>query len=408
MRRRALIGNDIPAEREAEIETRGGVSFQFSLTTRKGGYTINYQDGMAIVDGFQGLNTNRLFPNSDPRVIKLWFKNGVQAVDTISFVLGSKALKITDLGTFLNQFPKLRVITLRTETSTTSEISGDIADISDGLEEFYYENIFIINTPERLHWNLSRCSLTSVLKKFAKGVSGVSAGYIIIYGDLAKLPKTVEYLDFSTVIWNQGVSYSGGKIWAAETDYINLQGCWFTPTEKDDILNDMANSITTAVGLKRLLIPGFRTSASDSAYSYLVGLGFDVPETEIVDPNSLTSADFKVNASYFSPAVSFASLIGYPIFPYGREWNNNSWYIGQKWFQIMDSADGTSVKWNSGFELSIYFLNADFSINKIQSQLNGATGVTINTPYWMIGHIRQNPQAVTDETIFPSVGLVVT
>lgn len=403
MRRKALMMGDVPKEREAQFETLGYDRFQFALTTRKGAYTIDYQDGGSIVNGNQGVNPIRMFPNSDPRIIKLWFKNGVQDVDTIGFSSNSLALKITDIVTFCAMFPKLRVLTLQTARSIVSEIRGNVMEI-ENLEEIFFHETNLVNNPDKLHLNFDKTILDSKLKKIATITDIISM--IPVYGDIAKIPESVAYYNINSVTYNYGVSYSGGKVWAAETDCINFQGLWFTASEKDAMLNDMAASITSAVGTKKLIIPGFRTSASDTAYSYLTGLGFDIPEAVIADANALTSADCVANAMLFSPAIALASLI-YPAYPYGRQWNNLNWYIGLKPFIIFDKNDGHKVNWNANYELKIYELNSSFQIVK-GTTYSGGTIRTITNPYWYIGHIRKSPSAVIDETEIALVGLVVT
>lgn len=49
--------------------------------------------------------------------------------------------------------------------------------------------------------------------------------------------------------------------------------------ENGNILIDLANSVTSAIGDKVIYLRGARTSASDSAVSYLEGLGFTVTIT---------------------------------------------------------------------------------------------------------------------------------
>jgi hypothetical protein len=97
-------------------------------------------------------------------------------------------------------------------------------------------------------------------------------------GDIANLPSGLTY--YYNTGSNTTNTYTAGRIWKTPFEYFYLRSVTgLSTTAVDNILIDMASSITTSAGNKTIDLQGTngaRTSASNSAVTYLQGIGFTV------------------------------------------------------------------------------------------------------------------------------------
>lgn len=106
----------------------------------------------------------------------------------------------------------------------------------------------------------------------------------LIFEDLFILSDFVEKLsglNVSNSDFEAGIDYNSGAQWSSVVSNISIQPSsnFLTTNQVDDILIDMADSINVAVGARFINLAGNndpRSSASDSAVTYLQGLGFTV------------------------------------------------------------------------------------------------------------------------------------
>ena len=226
---------------------------------------------------------------------------------------------INDFGIFINQFINLK--TLIIDISRTNEnadrkntVKGDLSQIPDSLEKITIGSLqFQVNLTD-LYLNVSNFSNTSNLKVF-KRYSGAQSniGTFTAYGNLAKLPSQLYYfkLDGNTGTF----TYTGTKIWASSFDTLDIGNASLSVTETDNLLIDMANSITTAIGSKVIILANCnRTTASNTAVAYLQSLGFTITFAGITFlGNSDKILDFDVAnpSSYIGSGTTIYDLSGY-------------------------------------------------------------------------------------------------
>lgn len=185
---------------------------------------------------------------------------------------------ITDLETFFNQFPNLYSIYITEYAYQTpsrmSIIKGDLAKLPNSVERVLIENAEILNAATDFVLNFSSYTNTSLLKyfNFTAG-NNQGASTIKVIGDLGKLPTSCQFLYLKKASSGSAITYTAGKVWASSFDTLYLPiplGVF----ENDALLIDLKNSVTSLIGGKVFYLGGgYRTSASDSAVTYLTGLG---------------------------------------------------------------------------------------------------------------------------------------
>lgn len=421
--RRALIGNDIPAEREATVETLDVGTVHLLFSTRRGIWKADWGDGTENNGGWAGSSrdftavavgspTSHTYSPVSEQTINLWFKNGVK--DVFSIALWSATtflnkLKITDFGTFINQFPNLYSIYIhqyKTPAGTAEDekmlLNGFLNEVPDSVERIRVDSIIIKETIDKLRINFSKFSATSRLKWLRRYEGGY--GGLIVYGDLAKLPTDINYFYLGLGIHNRGITYTAGRVWAEEFDsfFLHCDLLLESSDYTDNILIDLDNSVQTATGDKLIAISSVRTSASDSAVLSLQSKGFSVDTSEFKDGNALTSADFTqgyrnvltVGGSPFKIIVANANT----ICPIGGLTDYFTW--------IIDTAvSGSIISCNAGWRVYIGTVGADFKVVTASVVVNGGTPYTITTPYVVIRYIEKNPASAITPADFSSVGL---
>lgn len=188
---------------------------------------------------------------------------------------------IEDLSRFLSQFPNLYSIGLNYytygEEAAKATIKGDLALIPKYIKRVSLRNLHLKDLATNLVYNINLIPPDSELEWFKLGDG--STNYIMtISGDLVNLPSNIE---FFKIIYSHPIGrfvYSGGKEWRSDFDSLQINSVLPTP-DLDLLLNDLANSITVSKGGRLISLRGTRTSASDSAVTYLQGLGFTVTIT---------------------------------------------------------------------------------------------------------------------------------
>lgn len=190
---------------------------------------------------------------------------------------------IQSLSEFLNQFPNLYSYRINYYAYNVNEakatIKGDIALVPKKLKKIHLRNIDLKSVTTNLFCNINMFPSDSELEYFFhEGFYAVAGNSLNIYGDLKYLPPLLNYFDVRKVLSTAIITYSGGKVFPASFNKFYLNKILIT-AEIDLLLNDMASSITTAIGEKIIYLRGTRTSASDSAVTYLQGLGFTVTIT---------------------------------------------------------------------------------------------------------------------------------
>lgn len=189
-------------------------------------------------------------------------------------------LYITDFNLWLLQFPNLYSINLNVYSygvdSRRPTIIGNLAKIPTYIKEVSIRNIDVLNANYYIYMNVSDFSSSSELEKFLHvGYYSVAAKNLNIYGDLQNLPTNIKVFNIQNHLSSAVLTYTAGRVWRSDFDTLYLNKA-LTTTETDNLLIDLANSVTSAVGDKIIRLRGARTSVSDSAVLYLESLGFTV------------------------------------------------------------------------------------------------------------------------------------
>ena len=308
------------------------------FSTRRGGIRILKEDGTPIVNYNPQKNLDfTSVPHSDGYYIimfnpapftgniKVVFLQGFDSVYSWSafcspnFNGGYSSYNIQDIGTFLKPFGNLYSIDIELRAMTNGQfciVKGDFADIPESVERIRVIDIAGNPTWDTLFFDLSRIKINSKLKWLQSLVN------FNIKGDLVNLPNNLYYFYFPYT--STSLTYSGGKLWATSFDTF-LCNRYFTIAENDLILNDMAASITTAIGNKLIVLHGFRSSASDSAVTYLRSLGFTLITYKLYQAgidtksyryirdfargNNINNSSFYTEIQVFNGTVNIASGI---------------------------------------------------------------------------------------------------
>lgn len=185
-------------------------------------------------------------------------------------------LNIDDFGKFINQFPNLYSLRINIynyqNSSVQGIVSGSLEDIPNTLKRYRISTFDIAGAKATL--NINNFSPTSQLEWLnIEDITGAT-GHFARSGNLKNLPPNINF--FKDVQRGTAVySYTSGRVWRSDFDTFHLNRV-LTDAENDNILIDLANSVTSAVGDKVIYLRGARTSVSDSAVLYLEGLGFTV------------------------------------------------------------------------------------------------------------------------------------
>lgn len=279
----------------ALIPIKNASTFAFYVSTRVGDYIVDKGDGSppylnVTLFPSKNIDFTSNFPTDNESIytggslsyslaftgnVSLKFPHGLRDVYSLANNKpgnqGSK-LNITDVETFFKQFPNLYSFYFN-EFGSTAIIKGDLSRFPNSVERLYFNFTQVVNASIDLFLNLSNYDPASKLKYF--NVFRTDSPLKIL-GDLGKTPSTLQFLNIQDVHAGSIITYTAGKVWASSFDTLYLPiplGVF----ENDNLLNDLKNSVTTAIGGKVIYLgSGYRTSASDSAVTYLTGLGFTI------------------------------------------------------------------------------------------------------------------------------------
>jgi len=273
-------------------------SVSFGISTRNGDTVVDwgdssssniapvkmrdYADGSALSSNFAKSYSSALNGN-----VSIKFLRGLK--DVYSIYLGvfhdtnqKSKLNILDVETFFHQFPNLFSLCIEEyayqTTSRMSVIKGDLAKLPNSVENVRINQAEILNAATDFTLNFSSYTNLSNLKsfRFQDTIATTAQSTIKVIGDLGKIPTSCQLFYLQKASAGSAITYTAGKVWASafDTFYLPIS---LSPFENDNLLNDIKNSVTTAIGGKVIYLGGgYRSSASDSAVTYLTGLGFTI------------------------------------------------------------------------------------------------------------------------------------
>ena len=209
---------------------------------------------------------------------------GLKKVYSLSLFGGSgtdnrNRLNIDDFGEFINQFPNLYSLNIiiynYSDPTWQGIVSGSLEEIPNSLKRYRIKTLSVVGAKATL--NINNFSPDSQLEwLFIEVPTGTANQSVPRSGNLRNLPPNLNYFRDTQQSNFASYSYTGGRVWRSDFDTFYIQNFILSDSENDALLNDLANSVTSAVGDKIIRLRGARTSASDSAVLYLQGLGFTV------------------------------------------------------------------------------------------------------------------------------------
>lgn len=197
-------------------------------------------------------------------------------------------------------------IVIDLKNSVTSAIGGKIINISG----WTYKSV----SSEISYLTGLGFSVTGTILDTSTGTATSTTQKFI--EDIANIPSTVSYFKILNAAVGSEVTYTSGKVWKSSFDTFYLP-ISVNPYDGDNILIDMKNSITSATGGKVIYFNGARTSASDSAVTYLTGLGFNVSGMTKIVPAKILDLPLQNNfTDYSASGISMvaANVNGLPSF----------------------------------------------------------------------------------------------
>lgn len=306
MRRRALLGGSLKNIEKAvipidlsQLDDAGSYKVQFNVSTRSGLLQIDFGDGTVI--NYTRQNEDYTISNIKAQHnyltkyvgnITLIFLKGVADCYSIGLTAGGVTnytkFKILDFGDWISQFPNLYSVVIdryNYQTPRGDRISGNLAKLPKSVKKIGTGAVEL--AAPKPYFDFDELPIDSELEWIKSDYTGTSSfGNIVVLGDLANAPESLKYLTlrFDT----SALRYTQGKVWASSFDTLFISNSnQLTTQEVDDILNDLADSVTVAEGDKLIRIEiATRSDASDSAVSYLEGLGFSVEIATFFEPNS--------------------------------------------------------------------------------------------------------------------------
>lgn len=270
----------------------------FGISTKNNNIEVDWKDGTSkttynttkntdtTLSANNSINVTSLPPHSFPANfianVELNCLGGLNDVYSLYFA-GNGIVINQDFGSFINQFTSLYSINIDIPHSV-AYLNGDVSQIPNSLEKFYIRDL---RNSGNLYLNISNFNANSQLKEF-KSIDGQynHNGFTNIYGDLSKLPPLIKIFTLKDNLANT-FTYTSGKVWASSFDTLDIGNATLSLTETDNLFNDMANSITAAIGSKVIRLANcYRTSASNTAVAYLQSLGFTITVMYIPAANS--------------------------------------------------------------------------------------------------------------------------
>lgn len=359
--------------------------YKFDISTRSGNLVIKMPDGEIInynTPKSQDLTlvntTSKIeriyatpFPAQDVDVVT---NNGNNDVYSFLFNMANAQYNdnynIQNLGDFWAQFPNLFSIHYNIyaygDNSRRPTIKGNLFAFPKSVTRVKVTNLDVLNRPNYTYGNFDSFTNDMQLIYFNDVDSFVSGGSKY-YGNLAKTPPNVNFLKI-TATNNSTLTYTSGKIWASSFDTLDIGNATLSPTETDNLFNDMANSITTAIGSKIIRLANcYRTSASNTAVAYLQSLGFSITIAGIVlDTSTFVYSEISGTNGYL-PLQQSGAL----TFTTDRKGGNTAIQFGNGFLKTINNLPSSST-----YSLSFWIKNKRLSGVSYDTFLNIATGLT--------------------------------
>lgn len=265
------------------IATRTAKIFIIDSENRKIDYSSVYPNAnYAISRDTNGTTQVISFSNiKNTEQVKLIPRAGIRDIKSIALITalstnGSNYI-INDWYTWLNVFSDLESVNVffARQTTTSSPlpiIKGNMIRLPKQVKYISYERLYLENANVDFFCDFSNINADSELKFFRIDLSVSQVPKIV--GDLKNLPKTLEYFKITNFGTGSTSNYTGvGKVFSSiiDTFYYNRV---LPTTQLDQLLIDLNNSITTAVGDKLIYLRGTRSSLSDAAVAELKSKGF--------------------------------------------------------------------------------------------------------------------------------------
>lgn len=269
-----------------DTNTLGSAYRAINISTRNSDISVDWKDG--ITNNYttsKNLDFTTIANNSNNGILSHTYSSAVVAnieikinsglSDVYSLHFGGYGFLLnSDFGAFVKQFSNLYSLNIDIPHSVAF-LSGDISQIPDSLEKIYIRDLM---NSGNLYLNISNFNINSQLKEF-KSIDGQynHNGFTNVYGDLSKLPPLVKIFTLKDNLANT-FTYTTGKVWASSFDTLDIGNATIgTFQEVDNLLIDMNNSITTAIGAKIIrLAKCTRSNASDNAVASLTAKGFTI------------------------------------------------------------------------------------------------------------------------------------
>lgn len=275
------------------------INFSIIISTRQSGGIIYWGDSSKDITTFtrntdftisSGLVRSHLYENTHTGNARVCLNDGLKDIYSYRFtsgVIGSDGLQqynIDDVGIFLNQMTNLYSFQLDIYAygidSRRPIIKGDLANFPISVQRVLVRAVDVKSRSTDLYFNFNSLSPNSMLKWFSKvngtGTSNMNA--LRFLGDISKIPEHCNYFFIASgdsINTSSSIKYTKGKQWSSTFDTLQIP-IVLTTLELDNLLIDLNDSITTAVGGRLIYLRGTRSILSDSAVLGLQNKGFTV------------------------------------------------------------------------------------------------------------------------------------
>lgn len=277
---------------------------QMHFSTRNGNCLINWGDGNSQsftpsknIDVINNLPIDAYHTYSTAYTgnVDITFNNGLADVYSLFLQIPQSGtpevntFNIQDFNAFINQFSNLYSLKISSAAvfnyTQKCNIKGNVADVPNSVERIELGHMGALVNPNDLYLDVTNFKVESQLKWLNRNMANVGSGIVTTwktYGNLAKLPSQLYYFKLAG---NAGTfTYSGTKVWASSFDTLDIGNASLSATDTDNLLIDMANSITTAIGSKIIRLANcYRSNASNPSVAYLQSLGYVITIAGIRD-----------------------------------------------------------------------------------------------------------------------------
>lgn len=243
-------------------------------------YAINKDDvnGNSISISYTSIKTTeqlKLYPRAGIKDIKSIVLVTALSVNGANYV-------INDWYNWLNQFTALESVNIFLARQTTIQspfpiIKGNMIRVPKQVKYVAYDRLYLENPNVDFYCDFNNINADSQLKYFRIDLLVSQVPKVV--GDLKNLPSTVEYFKIVNFGTGSNAVYTGvGKVFSPTIDNFYFNRVLST-AQLNQLLIDLNNSVTTAIGDKLIYLRGTRSSVSDSAVASLQAKGFTVTIT---------------------------------------------------------------------------------------------------------------------------------